>query len=139
MNGEIDRSAAWAAHLARVDLFSGLDRVTLAKVAASLDPVAFDDGEAACVQGQPGDSFYVISRGRLGVYVSAEGEETRVATMGVGTSFGEMALLTGEPRSATVRALGRAEALRLERARVVDLLRREPGIGLAISATLSRR
>src|SRR4051794_93605 len=53
--------------------------------------------------------------------------------------FGEMALLTGEPRSATVRAVGPGELLRLDRDRFVDLLRSDPKIGLALSATLSRR
>src|SRR5205823_12764517 len=105
---EVDQSADRAALLARVDLFSGLDRLALAKLAASLDPVSFEDGEAACRQGEPGDSLFVIARGRLGVYVDAGGRETQVATMGEGVCFGEMALLTGEPRSATVRAQGGA-------------------------------
>jgi len=137
---EEDDSGARAALFEKVELFSGLSRIVLARIAASLDPVAFADHEAACVQGEPGDSMYIVSSGALGVFLSPDGEtETRVAAMGPGACFGEMALLTGEPRSATVRALGGAEAYRLERQRFIDVLRREPGIGLAISATLSRR
>ncbi|MDQ3491957.1 MAG: cyclic nucleotide-binding domain-containing protein, partial [Chloroflexota bacterium] len=137
---EEDDSGQRAALLEKVELFSGLSRIVLARIAASLDPVDFADHEAACAQGDPGDSMYIVSSGALGVFLSPDGEtETRVATMGPGACFGEMALLTGEPRSATVRALGGAEAYRLERQRFIDVLRREPGIGLAISATLSRR
>ncbi|HET7770550.1 MAG TPA: cyclic nucleotide-binding domain-containing protein [Chloroflexota bacterium] len=135
-----DRAAARAGLLARVDLFSGLDRVTLSKLAANLDPVFFADGEAACIQGEPGDSLYLVSHGTLAVFLIGDGTaERRVATLGEGACFGEMALLTGEPRTATVRAIGDVEALRLNRTRFVELLRREPTIGLAISATLSRR
>lgn len=137
----LDRSSERAELLAKVDLFSGLSRITLAKIAAYLDPVEFADRESACIAGEPGDSMYVVSRGVLGVFLTgSDGQhETRVATLGPGACFGEMALFTGEPRSATVRALGEAEALRLERSRFIDLLRGEPGIGLSISATLSRR
>src|SRR5688572_29420490 len=136
----VDRAAARAGLLGRVDLFSGLDRITLSKLAANLDPIFFAEGECACVQGEPGDSLYLVSEGRLGVFlVGPGGEERQVATLGEGACFGEMALLTGEPRTATVRAIGDAETLRLNRMRFVELLRREPTIGLSISATLSRR
>jgi CRP-like cAMP-binding protein/di/tricarboxylate transporter len=133
--------AARAELLASVDLFKGLDRIALAKLAANLDLVVFETGEAACVQGEPGDSLYIVARGAMGVSIAdAEGQgEVRVGTMRAPACFGEVALLTGEPRSATVRAVGPAEALRLDRAKFVELLRREPTIGLAISATLSRR
>ena len=139
--GAPDRTAARAALLGKVDLFSGLDRVALARLAANLDPVEFAPEAPACTQGEPGDSLYIISQGAMGVYISTAGgtHEIRVATLGPGACFGEMALLTGEPRSATVRAVESAEALRLERTRFIELLRREPTIGLAISATLSRR
>src|SRR5688572_24536610 len=135
-----ERTVARASLLSRVDLFTGLDRITLSKLAANLDPVFHEDGVAACVQGEPGDSLHIVSDGTLGVFlVSESGEEQRVATLGVGEAFGEMALLTGEPRTATVRALGDAETLRLERTRFIELLTRKPRIGLAINATLSRR
>ncbi|HEU5315369.1 MAG TPA: cyclic nucleotide-binding domain-containing protein [Chloroflexota bacterium] len=138
------RTAARAALLGRVDLFSGLDRIARSKLAAYLDPVFLAAGQNACVQGEPGDSLYIVSEGALGVFLVSRDdtgveEEIDVATLGEGQCFGEMALLTGEPRAATVRALTDAEALRLERGRFIELLRREPAIGLEINATLSRR
>src|SRR5258708_303873 len=99
-----DRTRAHVELLARADLFSGLDRIALVKLAAYLDSVRFSDGAAACVQGEPGDSLYLISHGTFGVSVTAaDGTSTmQVASLSVGACFGEMALLTGESRSATV-------------------------------------
>ena len=65
-------------------------------------------------QGDPGDAFYLVVKGAFGVYVAAsEGDESRVNSLGPGAPFGEMALLTGRPRSARVRAETTAEVLRL--------------------------
>jgi CRP/FNR family transcriptional regulator len=127
--------------LTRVELFAGLDRLDLAKLAAYLEPVEVDDGGEVFHQGEPGDSLYVVAHGRFGVFIAApEGTgEMRVATLAAGDLFGEMSVFTSEPRSASVRADGGGEALRLERGRFLDLLRREPTISLAIAATLSRR
>ncbi|HVX98742.1 MAG TPA: cyclic nucleotide-binding domain-containing protein, partial [Pseudorhodoplanes sp.] len=127
--------------LARAELFSGLDRLTLAKLAANLDTVSFRKGEAACNQGEPGDSLYLVSEGTFGVYVRGADDRpaVRVAELTRGGCFGEMALLTGEPRSATVLADGDGELLRLDHERFTELVRRDPNIGLALSASLSRR
>jgi CRP-like cAMP-binding protein/di/tricarboxylate transporter len=127
--------------LAKADLFTGIDRVTLSKLAANLDPVSFVKGEAACRQGEAGDSLYLVSEGAFGVFVSSDSDarQVRVATFGRGASFGEMALLTGEPRSATVLADSDGELLRLDKERFSELVRRDPSIGLALSASLSRR
>ena len=88
-----------------------------------------------------GDSLYLVSEGAFGVFVSSEHDarQVRVATLGRGACFGEMALLTGEPRSATVPADGDGELLRLDKDRFSELVRRDPSIGLALSASLSRR
>jgi CRP-like cAMP-binding protein len=85
-----------------------------------------------------GDSLFLVSEGRFDVFVHGSRDE-RVAILGRGACFGEMALLTGELRSATVRAVGPGELLRLDRDRFIDLIRSDPKIGLALSATLSRR
>ena len=73
------------------------------------------------------------------VVSTAQSAETRVATLAAGEVFGEMALLTDEPRSATVRADTAGRVLRLPRDRFLEMLRREPGAPLAVTTTLSRR
>ncbi|HEY1265969.1 MAG TPA: cyclic nucleotide-binding domain-containing protein, partial [Candidatus Binatia bacterium] len=132
--------AEHAALLARVDLFAGLHRLTLAKLAAHLVPVELAAGEELFRQGEPGDAFYLVSGGEIGVYVSgAEDGEKCVAVLRAGDPVGEMALLTSSPRSATVRAEGEGRLLRLDRAHFLKLVREEPDVLLAIAATLSRR
>ena len=115
--------------------------MTLAKLAANLDSISFVKDGAACKQGEVGDSLYLVSEGAFGVFVSSEHDarQVRVATLGRGACFGEMALLTGEPRSATVLADGDGELLRLDKDRFSELVRRDPSIGLTLSASLSRR
>jgi len=83
----------------------------------------------------------VVARGAFGVYATSAGGvgKARLATLTPGDCFGEMALLTQEPRSATVRADEDSEVLELGHERFVELIRQEPAIGLAIAATLSRR
>jgi di/tricarboxylate transporter len=127
--------------LARVPLFAGLDRVTLAKLAARFERVGFGPGELVFQEGDPGDAFYVVLRGSFSDYVGAPdtGGDTRLATRGRGATFGEIALLSNRPRSTTVRADVAAEALRLDRGRFLDLVAQEPAVALAMAAALSER
>lgn len=57
--------------LAKVELFARLDRVTLARLAAYLEPVTLEDGASVCRQGDPGDALYIVTRGRFGVFASS--------------------------------------------------------------------
>jgi CRP-like cAMP-binding protein/di/tricarboxylate transporter len=127
--------------LTRIPLFAGLDRVVRAQLAAHLDPVAVEQGDAVCRQGEPGDSLYVVAAGRLGVHVHdpAGRASRRIDGLGPGDFFGEMALLTGEPRSATVRAETPSRVFRLDRERFEALVRQQPSSFLAIARELSRR
>jgi CRP-like cAMP-binding protein len=135
------RTLEYAELLARVELFAGVDRVTLARLAAHLEPTSVADGALVVRQGDPADAFYLVARGTLGVYIAADesAELRRINTLTAGAPFGEMGLLTGESRSATVRAEGDADVLRLSRSQFLDLVHREPQVALAIAATLSRR
>lgn len=128
--------------LQRVELFSGLNRMVLAQVAAHVDVLRLGDGETVFMQGDPPGALYIVGGGHLGVFaLSGDGHtEVRLSTLRSGEVFGEMALLTDEPRSATVRAdPGGAEVLRLERERFLDLIRREPTVAHVIATTLTRR
>src|SRR5581483_4908896 len=140
-DGVVISYAEYADLLRRVDLFAGLDRVHLARLAAHLDIVAVEPGAVVCRQGEPDDALYVIARGRFGVYAPspAGGAELPIRTLEPGDFFGEMALITGAPRSATVRAVRPAVLLRLDRASFLNVWSGEPAVGLAVAAELSRR
>ena len=127
--------------LTRVGLFAALGRVELAKLAAYLEPVDVAAGHEVFRQGEAGDSLYIVTEGVLGVFVaSADRRSTlRMGTLEPGDLFGEMALFTGEPRSATIVAEQPCTVLQLPRDRFLVLVHREPTISLAIVSTLSER
>jgi len=127
--------------LARVDLFSELDRVTLAKLAARLHPIAVPAGATLFHEGDQGDAFYLVARGVFGVYTTGPdgAQPVKLASLGAGAPFGEVALLTNRPRSATIRAEADGEVLRLERAEFLELVGREAAVGFAMAASLGRR
>jgi CRP-like cAMP-binding protein/di/tricarboxylate transporter len=127
--------------LTRVDLFAHLDRVALARLAASAEALPVQPQEEVCRQGDPADGLYVVADGIFGVYATGPDgvHETRIAELRPGDHFGEMALLNNEPRSATVRADGQGAVLQLERARFEELMRHEPEIAHGVAAALSRR
>src|SRR5437660_830214 len=92
--------------LSRVELFAGLDRVQLAQLAAHVDAIALADGAVLCHEGDEADALYIVAHGNLGVFTApdAGGTETRLNGITVGECVGEMGVITGEPRSATIRA-----------------------------------
>jgi putative ABC transport system ATP-binding protein len=91
--------------LSRVSLFTQLSPDALAKVAEKMTRESFAAGTRIIAQGEPGDKFYLIGRGAVDVIMQKDGEEAKtVARLGVGDFFGERALMTDEPRNATVVA-----------------------------------
>ena len=91
--------------LSKVGLFAGLDRVTLAKLAGHLEPVPVQQGDPVVTQGGTSDAFFLASHGAFGVYARSNGVDVRISTIGRGGPIGEMGLLTGGVRSATVVAV----------------------------------
>lgn len=131
----------YARLLRQVDLFAGLDRVTLAKLAAHLHPLSYKAGSVIFRQGDAGNAFYLVASGTVGVYAldSTGTAENRVKILHAGEPFGEMALLSNIARTASIKVETDCDVLRLERAAFLDLVREQPSVALAIAATLSRR
>jgi small-conductance mechanosensitive channel/CRP-like cAMP-binding protein len=97
--------------LGNVDLFMQLTGEQRRGIAAATTTRMFGNGEAIVRQGTAGDSMFVVCSGQVGVVL--EPEQTEVATIHAGGYFGEMSLLTGDPRTATVVARGDAVVLEI--------------------------
>ena len=135
-----NRHFEYAKLLRQIDLFSGLERVTLAKLAAHLQPLSFESQSVIFRQGEAGDAFYLVATGSVGAYLSGRaGNETLLRLLQVGEPFGEMALLTNSPRTATIKVEDKCEVLRLDRKVFLELVREHPSVALAVASTLSRR
>jgi len=97
-------------------------------------------GEILVHEGEPGLTLHLILEGKVEVYrLDATGQKTTLSELGPGDYFGEMSLLDGCPRSATVACLDASLFLVLERDALVRAIRSQPSIALTIIADLSRR
>jgi len=89
-------------------------------------------------RGDPGDSFWVIQSGKVRVFRSDNaGVEITLSTLGPGQSFGEMALLTGEARSASIEAIAETQALVLTKEQFDHVLKSHPDVSLTFIRQLS--
>ncbi len=102
--------------------------------------MAFPKGQVIIHEGDQGDSFFQIISGLTRVFrTSEDGVEVTLATIGPGESFGEMALLTGEPRSASVETLESSGVLVISKQSFDQLAAENPEFSLALSRVLSSR
>jgi predicted acylesterase/phospholipase RssA/CRP-like cAMP-binding protein len=126
------------AFLASVPLFRDLDEATLAEVMNHLEWFLVPGGHAVCRQGDVSDGLYLVASGRLSVIREApSGEETVLSHAGRGDSVGEVAALTGNPRSATVRTLRDSLLARLDRTGLERLLESHPKLILSLTRRLA--
>jgi CRP/FNR family transcriptional regulator, cyclic AMP receptor protein len=124
--------------LRRCALFKRVDEGALRELARQLRRRRFRRNEVIFHQGDPGDSLHVVTSGSVKIVLpSAEGEEAIIATLRPGDFFGELSLLDGASRSATVVALEPAETMALPRTAFHDLLDRDPGLRDALLAGLA--
>lgn len=125
-------STGTAAFLRRVPVLSGLDDELLSRLAEQVATVSVRAGDWLVREGDVADSLYVIRSGRLEVI--AEGPpETVIRILRRGAVLGELALLTEEVRSASVRARRDSELLKLGRRQFEDLISDAPGFALGLT------
>ncbi|MDP2339436.1 MAG: PilT/PilU family type 4a pilus ATPase [Deltaproteobacteria bacterium] len=121
-------------------LFGQLPPDVLAQVAGRAQLFTVDVGDVIMEKGEPSDSFYVVLAGEIGVNTRLEsGDLIELARLNPPDSVGEMGLLTGAPRSATVVAAGRALLLKFEQQAFQVMYERIPGFGFGISRALAGR
>lgn len=120
------RQRLWAA-LHMSDMFGHVERPALVDLVSECEVVALYGGEVLFRQGDGGDDMYIVVSGRLRVVsVAPDGSETLLAELGIGETVGEMAVISGEPRSATVYASRDTQLARLTKAGVGRVVDRHP-------------
>ena len=136
---EMDRRFT-ESHLRGLKLLAGLSSSQLEDVGSRLKPTRFAQDETVIKQGEPGDEMYFIESGRARVIREISATRALVlAELEAGDLFGEMALLTGAPRSATVTALSELNLWILGQADFDELVTAYPNLALAVSRLLSQR
>jgi predicted acylesterase/phospholipase RssA/CRP-like cAMP-binding protein len=123
-----------------LEFFHGLRDEVLDDLIRNCDEVTLPAGEVLFRQGDESDALYIVSTGRLVVSLQQEGKQPFVIYEAArGQMVGEMGLLTGETRSASVSSLRDSVLLRLEKDRFEKLLERHPSLTRRIAWDLSRR
>jgi len=127
--------------LSRVSLFAGLSDNALNEVADLFIAQWLEDREILFHINGPGDCFYVVGEGAIEVlrFSEDESEEVVINTVGAGGTVGELAILRGERRSATVRAKGRTQVFWIDASSFMDLIRRWPEISINAVQFLGNR
>lgn len=125
--------------LAKVPLFEGLSQAHLRSVAALAEEVRYSPGRMIVRTGTPGAAFYVIVEGSAKVVRGKIATAKGTWELGPGDFFGEMALLDGGPRTASVVAETSLTTIRIERAPFRQMLRSEPEIALKLLETMAVR
>src|SRR3989442_248551 len=124
---------------ARVDIVSPLSTEELQKLAAATVGHVVAPGETLIRAGDEGSSMFVVHNGRVQVQVTENGRPRPVAVLSEGDFFGEMALFTGEPRTANVLALEETEVLEIGHVAMKHLFETNPDLAESISWTIAER
>jgi CRP-like cAMP-binding protein len=121
--------------LGNVPLFSGLQQRDLKRIAALADEVWFPPGRFVIEEGKPALAFYVILDGTARVVRAKTGQLLRVLVPG--DHFGELSLIDGQPRSASIVADTTLDTIRLKRLAFREMLRKEPDVALRLMASMT--
>ncbi|HEX9286763.1 MAG TPA: mechanosensitive ion channel family protein [Thermoanaerobaculia bacterium] len=134
------RRASIEAAISNVDLFALLSDEARGRVADGAKERRFAAGETVVREGDRGSSMFVVEAGRLGVSAHGSvGQSQRLAVLEPGAAFGEISLLTGDPRTATVRALTEATLVEIDKATLSPILRENPSIVGMLELTMQER
>jgi small-conductance mechanosensitive channel/CRP-like cAMP-binding protein len=135
-----NRLSAIESAIASVDLFALLSDEARSRVAAGARERRFAAGETIVREGDRGSSMFVVEAGRLGVSAHGTvGESQRLAVLEAGNAFGEISLLTGDARTATVRALTETTLVEIDKATLAPILRENPSIVGMLELTMHER
>jgi CRP-like cAMP-binding protein len=109
-------------------LFKSLDEEGRTRLLQGATRVAFDADQIVVREGDPGEALYLIRRGEVSVFTTRGGEKIELATLGPGACFGEVALLSGRPRTATVVTSEPCTMLCFPKAQIEEILNAYPKV-----------
>ncbi|PWT81324.1 MAG: hypothetical protein C5B44_04010 [Acidobacteria bacterium] len=136
---EVGRGSAVTDRLAAVDIFAPLSVEETAMLAKASVSHVFAPGELVIRAGDPGSSMFVVHNGRVSVQINENGRPRMVATLNEGDFFGEMALFTGEPRTASVVALEETEVLEIGHDAMKRVFETNPDLVASLSHIIAER
>jgi CRP-like cAMP-binding protein len=125
--------------LRRIPLFAAIDPAKLKLLAFASDRMTYHDRQDICRQGEPGDAAYVIIRGKADIVVGNGDDEIVVAQVGENAVIGEIAILCDVPRTATVRANGEMEVLKIKKEHFLGLIVDFPKVAVQVMRELAHR
>jgi CRP-like cAMP-binding protein len=128
---------AAAQYLSQIDLFAALESAARQSLASVSRHHLFAAGEPIVRQGAPGESMFVVLKGRVRVLLEPSGQE--VAIIPAGGFFGEMSMLTGEPRTASVRAIEDVTVLEISAADFRQIVVAQPAVLDQVSTIIGSR
>ena len=127
--------------LSRIELFKDLEGDELGELSKSVEQQSYKAGNNVVQRGGQGTSMYILVEGLLNVFAPVNGDDTeiKVAQITPGQFFGEMSLLTGEHRSATVTPQTDVEVYEITKEHVEALLQKRPELAELLSRTVAER
>jgi small-conductance mechanosensitive channel/CRP-like cAMP-binding protein len=125
--------------LGAVDIFSPLTPEELSRLAQNSASHVYAPGEAIIREGEQGASMFVVHRGEVEVQINDKGRTRVVNSLHEGDFFGEMALFTGEPRTANVVAVEETEVLEISHPAVKELFQANPDLVESLTHTIAER
>jgi CRP-like cAMP-binding protein len=99
----------------------------------------YADHEVIVKQGEPGNCMYVVQEGQVEAIAELDGREMRLRVMGPNDFFGEMALFGTEKRSCTIRALGKARVMTIDKKSFLGGIQEDPSLAFRIVKVMSQR
>jgi len=125
--------------LRQIPFFAELEDHVIDAISRRLQREHYHKGAIVFAEDEPGDCMYIIESGQVKIVSDKTGREKIYNYLGPGNFFGEMALLLGEKRSATVRVVIDADLLVLRQHDLEELLQQHPAIALMMTRELGRR
>ncbi len=126
--------------LKKVSIFNELNEEVLQLISKKARTLNFRKGAILMSEGETGESLYVISSGKVKIFVSDEnGNEMTLFVEGPGSYIGEISLLDGSPRTASAITLEKTEVLSISKTDFIDVIRAHPDIALNIISALTQK